>query len=97
MVFAAYNMAKKAGRVIPRTTVVLLGPVVVVFGYPLDLIYNTLLGTVLFLEVPWTENFNPLTWTFTGRIKRWVKDGGLRGRQARWWRDMLNPFDVGHI
>lgn len=94
--YASYHQARLAGRTIPITSIVLIGPAVL-FGFILDLAWNTTLGSALFAEVPWTEDWRPWTWTFTGRLKRWKNDTGWRGAEARWWATLLNWADPGHV
>jgi hypothetical protein len=95
-VFAAYKAAKDAGRYIPWPMYVLIGPPIVA-GYLIDVAWNTVLGSLLFWEVPWAESANPLTWTFTGRLKRWKLDPSWRGREEQLWNSIINPLAPGHI
>lgn len=65
-----------------------------VFAYPLafvgvvaDALYNVVVGTVLFLELP-------QEWLLTKRLKRHLEDDSFRGVIARWLcRHLLDPFD----
>ncbi len=96
LVYAAYHQARIAKRYIPWPAIVIIGPPVL-FGYFLDLVWNATVGTLLFAEVPWTEDWRPWRWTFTGRCIRWKDDAGWRGWEARQWALMLNWADPGHI
>ncbi|OQX30709.1 MAG: hypothetical protein B0D96_03335 [Candidatus Sedimenticola endophacoides] len=58
-----------------------------VIGYPLDCLFNLLLGTLFFLELP-------REWLFTARCDRHLDDPGWRGRNARFFcHNLLDPFD----
>lgn len=96
LVWASYHQARIAGRYIPLSALILIGPPVL-FGYVLDVVWNTLLGSLLFVEVPWAENWRPWTWTFTGRLIRWKNNLGWRGRQARQWALLINWADPHHV
>lgn len=96
LVYAAYHQARLAQRYIPLASLILIGPPVF-FGYFLDLVWNASLGSLFFLEVPWAENWEPWTWTFTGRLIRWKSDLGWRGWEARQWADLLNWADPNHV
>ncbi len=65
------------------------GPAVVLFLI-VDFLFNTVLGTVMYLELPhW-----PGELLFTGRCSRLIRDSGWRGAIARFWcSQFLNPFD----
>jgi len=96
LVWASYHQARLAGRDVPTVALLLIGPAVL-FGYVLDVAWNTILGSLLFVEVPWAESWRPWTWTFTGRLKRWKNDFGWRGREARQWARLINWADPGHV
>ena len=96
LVWASWHQARIAGRHIPWASVLFIGPPVL-FGYVLDLIWNTVLGSLFFAEVPWTESANPFRWTFTDRLIRWKEDTGWRGTEARWWATLVNWADPNHI
>lgn len=65
-----------------------------VFAYPLilvgilaDTLYNLILGTILFLELP-------RQWLLTDRLQSHLHEDGWRGDLARWFcRNLLDPFD----
>jgi len=63
-----------------------------VIGYPIDIVYNIIIGTVLFKELP---QFNALT--FSARIKMHEDDTDWRGVFARWvCKRYLRPYDPTH-
>ena len=65
----------------------IMGYQVLFIGYPLDIILNVIIGSVLFLELP----KDPM---FTSRVSRWYNDTGWRGKQARFWcHHFLDPFE----
>lgn len=96
LVYAAVDEARDAGRAIPRLAKLLIYPAIA-FGYLLDVAWNCTLGSLLFLEPPFAGGGHPLKWTFTARLKRHRDRADWRGRQARWWASLLNPFDPGHV
>lgn len=67
-----------------------------VLGYPwlavglvLDIIFNVVIGSLIFLE-------RPREWLFTSRVSRWNDEPGRRGSLARWiCVELLDPFDAG--
>lgn len=97
LAYTGYKGAKDHEKEIPLVATVMFAPVFL-YGYPLDVALNTIVGSVLFAEKPWVETVNPLKWTFTARLKRWKNDSGWRGKQARFWASLLNPFELrGHV
>lgn len=94
--YASYHMARRAGREIPLTSMIIMGPPVALLGYPLDVFLNTVVASFLFLEVPWKETWKVWLWTFTARIIRWRGRWGLRGRMARYFARQLEWADPGH-
>lgn len=64
------------------------------FAYPLaavgvlaDFLYNVVVGTVIFLELP-------REYLLTKRLKRHLEDDNWRGAMSRWLcRHLLDPFD----
>jgi len=95
LIYAAYQGALDRGEPVPFIAALLIAPYVI-YGYMLDLGFNTVPGSALFREVPWAGSKNPLAWTFTARLKRWKKDATWsRGGQARAWAKLLDPFVVG--
>ena len=93
--YAAFHRARLAGTLRPAHWVV--AAPVLLQGYPIDLAWNVLVGSVLYWERPWYETWRVWEWTFTGRCIHHVRDGGWRGAQARWWQGMLNALDPGHV
>lgn len=67
-----------------------------IFGYPwlalalvVDVLFNLVTGTLLFLELP-------RELLFTSRVSRWNDRPGWRGDLARWFcAQLLDPFDAG--
>ena len=83
--------ARDEGRITP-----VIRPVAVLtlyIGLILDMILNTIMS-LPFLEFPrWLEGEILLT----SRLKRLVKGGGWRAKQAKFWcSNFLEPFDQGH-
>jgi hypothetical protein len=71
-----------------------------VFGYPvllvglvLDVLFNAVIGSVLFLELP---RLDLGEWLFSGRVSRWNASKYWRGDMARFFcSNFLDPFDEG--
>ncbi len=61
---------------------------VLAVGYPLDMLFNLIFGTIFFVEPP-------KELLFTGRCSRLIdEDDGWRRDLAKWFcRNMLDPFD----
>jgi hypothetical protein len=93
LVFASWRTAKLAGRPIHWLTYVFIGPPII-GGFVLDLAWNCVFGSLLFLELPWRGGKD---WTFTARLNRWYVDPTWRGKQSRFWAQLLNPFDPNHV
>lgn len=74
-----------------RVALLLLAGPIVAAGYMLDVLYNLIIATVLFLD--W-----PREWTLTARLVRYLKtDTGWRADIAGWiCRYLLEPVDPGH-
>lgn len=96
LVYAAVNSARERGAKINPLTYVATVPWVAA-GYLLDVLWNCTLGSLLFLEAPWAVGGHPLKWTFTRRLRRHKDKQDWRGKQARFWASLLNPFDQGHV
>jgi hypothetical protein len=63
----------------------------VVVGWLWDCVFNIVVGTILFLELP-------RELLFSERCERHLKDDSWRGREARFWcRNLLDPFDPSGI
>jgi hypothetical protein len=59
-------------------------------GFPLDVVLNAVVGSMLFLE-------SPKEWLLTSRLQRHKRQGGWRGDVSRWMCEhLLNQFDSGH-
>ena len=63
----------------------------VFFGLGLDVLFNVLIGTLLFLEAPDIRKL-----TFTARCAKWKNRSGRRGDMAHWFCRQLNVFEPGH-
>lgn len=65
---------------------------IVYFAAILDMIFNVVIGSFIFLQPP-----HPQRLLFTARLKSWKEDTGYRGKFARWFcNGWLNPGDKGH-
>lgn len=65
---------------------------ILVAAVALDVVFNILIGSVAFLELPEIKRL-----TFTARCKKHLHANTWRGRFARWvCHGWLNPFDPGH-
>lgn len=65
------------------------------FTLALDIAFNIVIGTLLFLEFPDPSSVKSLT--FTARCKKFLDDRGYRGAIARWvCEGWLNPGEPGH-
>lgn len=88
LIFTAYQAARDAGRPIPKVTLVMVAPAILI-GALQDVIYNATLGSLLFLE-------RPRTWTLTARCDSHLDDTAWRGALARWLcHYLLDPFQTG--
>lgn len=77
--------ARDAGLLTPFAKV--LGYPVLFAGLALDAIVNTVVMTILFLELP-------REWTVTSRLKRHNREGrGTRQKLAQWFEPLLDPYD----
>jgi hypothetical protein len=91
LAYCTLRVMRETGRlaampVVPRVHCYVL--LFVAFG--LDVLFNLVVGTLLFLELP-------RHWTFTARCKNHLSDIGWRGRLARWiCNGWLNPGEPGH-
>lgn len=65
----------------------------VVIGYPADVAFNFLFGTIIFRELPkWGE------WLFTHRLQRhYFQSTDWRHDKASQWRVWVNAVDTGHM
>ena len=63
---------------------------ILILGIILDILFNWVVGSILFLELP-------TTLTFTARCSKWMKSPTWRGKIARWFCDSwMNPFEDNH-
>jgi hypothetical protein len=84
--FVAIMHAKSARDRLSRYWKVMLWPLVVI-GLALDVAFNVVFGSLMFLELP-------RELLFTSRCQRHAHKGS---RLALWWAKQLNAFDPGHI
>jgi hypothetical protein len=84
--FVAIMHAKSARDRLSRYWKVMLWPLVVI-GLVLDVAFNVVFGSLMFLELP-------RELLFTSRCQRHAHKGS---RLALWWAKQLNAFDPGHI
>jgi hypothetical protein len=61
-----------------------------VVGVTLDLAFNVVAGTLMYMELPQEL-------TFTSRCKRHIHSPGWRSHIARWWQRQLNQISPGHV
>ncbi len=82
---AVMNLARNRNKLTPFSRFWAYS--VLAVGYPLDMLFNAIFGTLFFVELP-------REWLFTNRCSRWLDDDSWRGSLARWFcRNMLDPFD----
>lgn len=87
--FLIYAAAKRAWPRLKIGIKVLLAPALLAFGL-IDVLFNIVIGTILFLELP-------TTWTFSQRCSRHLHDAGWRGSIAGAFSVPLNVVDEGHV
>jgi len=84
-----YLALMNASRILDSATwhhKVFIYPMLVV-GLPLDVLFNFIIGSLIFLEIPQEL-------LFTARLWRHKQGSGWRYKRAVWWCDTyLNPFD----
>lgn len=79
--------ARDAGRLTPAAKV--LGYPWLAVGLLLDVVFNVVVGSLLFAELP-------REFLFTTRVSRLNDRPGRRGDLARWFcSQLLDPFDAG--
>lgn len=77
--------AKEAG-LLSRTALVLGTPVLIV-GYLLDFLLNSIVMTIVLAEIP-------REWNVTTRLKRHHRDStGWRLAVVKWFEPLLDPYD----
>lgn len=96
LAYAAINRARREGKPIHWLTYVLAGPPIAAF-YVFDVCWNCVIGSLIFFEPPWKVGGHPLKWTFTRRLRSHKDDAGWRGKVARFFAELLNTFDPGHV
>jgi len=83
---AVMNLRRNRDKLTPAAKVIAY-PVAFI-GVLVDAVFNIILGTLFFLELP-------KEWLFTHRLERHIKESlGYRKRFARWFCvNLLDPFD----
>lgn len=84
----AFRLAKKENKLTGASK--FFGYQILFVGLIIDVIFNVIIGTMVFLELPKEA-------LFTGRCERWLHNEEWRGKVARWFcRELLNVFDKDH-
>lgn len=96
LVFAAYQGAVKAGRIVPKFSKGVIAPVLL-FGAILDVFWNYTVGSLLFLQFPKIDESGFPSYTFTHRLIQLKKDQTWRGNLARFFAQQLNWADPDHV
>jgi hypothetical protein len=90
LAYVAIYAAKKSGTLdqlpVPAKA---LAYFILICAYGIDVAFNMIIGTLIFLELPYT-------WTFTARCELYMYDDNWRGKLARWICKWLNPIQTGH-
>lgn len=87
--FLIYSATHRVWKTLSVFSKISLGPFLMF--YPVDVVFNFIFGSVLFLERPWM-------YTFSGRLKGHLQDTNWRGKIARrLWFDLIIPFDPDHL
>lgn len=77
--------ARDSGKLTPAAKV--MGYPWLIVGYVIDVLFNAVIGSLLFFELP-------RELLFTARVSRLNDCDGWRGRLARWiCTQLLDPFD----
>jgi len=83
---ATRDRHRARGREVPWAFRALAYPTLGLFVI-VDVLFNAVYGTVMFLELP-------KEWLFTARVSRWNDTEGWRGALARWLcENLLDPAD----
>jgi len=96
LVFACYRRAVEEGTVVPKFSKAMIAPALL-GGAVLDVVWNYLIGSILFLELPDIDEPGFAAHTFTHRLKQHVKEFTWRGVQARFFAQQLNWADPEHV
>jgi len=91
VLWALYLMATNLDRAVHDGTLTAvgraLGAPIVAVAFVVDVLYNLIFGTVLYLALPRDV-------TLSQRAKRYYRQPGWRGNLSRWLgKHLLNPFD----
>jgi len=88
VLFLAYVPLRANWSRLPTTTKA-LGSVVVIVAFVCDVIFNAVIGTIIFLDIPREA-------TFTKRVSKLKRGLCWRARLAKWiCENLLDPFEVG--
>lgn len=89
LAYVAVHIAHDSGKLARAAYLVqVLAWVTIGIGWVLDVVFNVLIGSVLFLEFPHWRRL-----TFTARCKRHMGASTWRGDVARFFCDALNIFE----
>lgn len=92
LAYVTVMQAKESGRLDDANWLFRLAAgITIVVGGIIDIGFNVVLGTILFLELPELHNI-----TFTHRCAKWMTNSGWRGSIARAICKNLSVFDVDH-
>lgn len=93
LAYCALHAAQRNGKLAATPIYVrVLSYVIVGIMYVCDVVFNVILGSVIFLEFPSTKAL-----TFTARCNTHFNDTNFRGKIAHWVCDgWLIPFEAGH-
>lgn len=93
--FLIYTIVAPKWTNLHWTTKLVFLPVIVVFG-PLDVIlFNWILGTIFYRELPLGSKF---CWTFSKRLVNHLRDTDWTGPITRWiWNEYILHFDPNHM
>lgn len=85
---ARLNIARKENPEKLTKTVIFFALPFALIGLVADALFNIVIGTVLFLELPEFDRI-----LFTARISKWANKSGYRKPLARWFCLQLDKFD----
>jgi hypothetical protein len=93
LAYCTLRLAQRNGKLAAAPYIVqAVAWTVLLVALVLDVIFNVLIGSILFWEWPDIRRL-----TFTARCQKHLEASGRRGALARWVCDgWLNPFDAGH-
>lgn len=93
LAYVALHAAQRNGKLAATPIYVrTLSYVIVGIMMVFDVVFNVILGSLIFFELPSTKAL-----TFTARCELHLDDTNFRGSIARWvCNGWLNPFESGH-